>query len=250
MQDPKNRHLGTIAQLCRAISSQQRHVSTIGKKLVKQQYLLRMPHNMVNFGLLAAEIVSLVWASQLTSKAFASWLRYCSDVAQRKPAKLCTVFGRLLGWYTTYAFSGVLVPLRNFARCKIIFASSQVLRCRILVALLHGTWTVGASRTLRCWAQGATYIWEGDHHVGHDPHTKVKFVLLYFQIVGYEIVHAISSQRYRDVVSRPWSWSRWHEKWSWSWSWSWNKSLGLGLGLDEKVSTFSRPWWMIIQTAL
>ena len=36
----KNRHLGTIAQLCRAISSQLRHVSTIGKKLVKQQYLL------------------------------------------------------------------------------------------------------------------------------------------------------------------------------------------------------------------
>jgi len=39
---PKNRHLGIIAQLCRAISSQLRHVSTIEKKLVKQQYLLKM----------------------------------------------------------------------------------------------------------------------------------------------------------------------------------------------------------------
>jgi len=38
----KNRHLGTIAQLCRAMSSQLRHISTIGKKLVKQQYLLQM----------------------------------------------------------------------------------------------------------------------------------------------------------------------------------------------------------------
>ena len=38
----KNRHLGTIALLCRAISSQLRHVSTIGKKLVKQQCLLYM----------------------------------------------------------------------------------------------------------------------------------------------------------------------------------------------------------------
>jgi len=37
----KNDHLGTIAQLCRAISSQPRHVSTIGKKLVKQQYVLQ-----------------------------------------------------------------------------------------------------------------------------------------------------------------------------------------------------------------
>jgi len=38
----KNRHLGTIAQFSRAVYSQLRHVSTIGKKLVKQQYLLHM----------------------------------------------------------------------------------------------------------------------------------------------------------------------------------------------------------------
>jgi len=38
----KNRHLGTIAQLCLPISSQRRHVSTIGKKIVKQQYVLHM----------------------------------------------------------------------------------------------------------------------------------------------------------------------------------------------------------------
>jgi len=56
MQDPKNRQkYGTIAQLCRGISSQVRHVSTIGKN-VKQQYLLHMPHNMVDFGPLADEI--------------------------------------------------------------------------------------------------------------------------------------------------------------------------------------------------
>ena len=36
---PTNHHLGTIAQLCPAISPQLRHVSTIGKKLAKQQYL-------------------------------------------------------------------------------------------------------------------------------------------------------------------------------------------------------------------
>ena len=43
----KNRHLGTIAQVCRAISSQLRHVSTIRKKLVKQQYL---PHMSSQYG--------------------------------------------------------------------------------------------------------------------------------------------------------------------------------------------------------
>jgi len=48
---PKNcqkiRHLGTIAQLCRAISLQLRHVSTIRKKIVKQQYL---PHMSSQYG--------------------------------------------------------------------------------------------------------------------------------------------------------------------------------------------------------
>ena len=37
----QNRHLGTIAHLCRAESSQLRHVSTIGKNVI-QQYLLHM----------------------------------------------------------------------------------------------------------------------------------------------------------------------------------------------------------------
>jgi len=47
MQDAKKvakyRHLGTIAQLCGAISSQIMHVSTIGKKLVKQQDVPDVP---------------------------------------------------------------------------------------------------------------------------------------------------------------------------------------------------------------
>jgi len=42
----KNCHLRIIAPLCRAMSSQVRHVSTVGKNHVKQQYLLQMspPH--------------------------------------------------------------------------------------------------------------------------------------------------------------------------------------------------------------
>ena len=46
-KSPKIRHLGTIAQLYRAISSQLRHVSTIGKKPVKQQCL---PHMSLQYG--------------------------------------------------------------------------------------------------------------------------------------------------------------------------------------------------------
>jgi len=57
----KNRHLGNIAQLCRAISSQLRHVSAIGKHMLSSNISSTRDHNMVNFGPLAAEIVSGVW---------------------------------------------------------------------------------------------------------------------------------------------------------------------------------------------
>jgi len=40
---------------------------------------------------------------------------------------------------------------------------------RVLAALLHGTPTVGVSQTLRRWTEGAAYIRQGGHHVGHWP---------------------------------------------------------------------------------
>jgi len=68
------------------------------------------PHDMVNFGPLAAEIASLVWGTP----------------------------GNFNGFH-------------------------------VLAALLHGTLVLGISETLRCWTEGATYIWQGGHHVGHWP---------------------------------------------------------------------------------
>jgi len=58
---PKIRHLGTIAQLCRAISSQLRHILTIGKNVLNSNISPTRLHNMVNFGPLAAEIRWRVW---------------------------------------------------------------------------------------------------------------------------------------------------------------------------------------------
>jgi len=60
----KNRHLGTIAQLCWAISSQLRHISTIGKNLLSSNISSTRSHvPMVNFGPLAAEIGPVVWGT-------------------------------------------------------------------------------------------------------------------------------------------------------------------------------------------
>jgi len=65
---------------------------------------------MVNFGMLAAEIVSLVWGTPANFNGF-----------------------------------------------------------RVLVALLQGTVVVGVSQTLSRGTEGATYIRQGGHHVGHWP---------------------------------------------------------------------------------
>jgi len=114
------------------------------KNLLSSNISSTYPHNMANFGPLTAEIVREFGTPQQIS--FASWLRYCSDVAHRIPTKLCTIFGRLLGWYTMYTFLGAFVLQRHFAK---IHVESQVLRSPILPALLRRTWTVGVSRTLR-----------------------------------------------------------------------------------------------------
>ena len=56
---------------CRAISAQLRQVSTIGKKLVKQQYTsATCPHNMVNFSSLMADIASGVWGTPANFNCF------------------------------------------------------------------------------------------------------------------------------------------------------------------------------------
>jgi len=49
---------------------QLRHVSTVGKKLVKQQSLPTCPHNVLNFGLLAAEICWRVWGTPANFNGF------------------------------------------------------------------------------------------------------------------------------------------------------------------------------------
>ena len=93
----KNRHLGTIPQICRAISSQLRHVSTIGKKIFSSDISPTCPHNTVNFGPLAAEIRWRVWGTPANFNGFSVIARHFSSgrqpncgVEQRAPP----IFGR------------------------------------------------------------------------------------------------------------------------------------------------------------
>ena len=59
---------------------------------------------------IVAEILSLVWGIPANFNGFASWQRYYTDVAQLRSTKLCTMFHRLVGWYTIYTLPGALAP--------------------------------------------------------------------------------------------------------------------------------------------
>jgi len=72
---------------------------------------------------------------QQISTGFASWLRYCSDVAHRRATKLHDVWPspRLVH----YIYSpGVFAPWRNFVRCRIQVTSKS---CVVLYWQRHCT---------------------------------------------------------------------------------------------------------------
>jgi len=101
------RHPGTIPQMCWAIGlfSQLRHISTVGK--YQCNISSTCLHNMVNFGPLTTEIVWRLWAPQQISTGFRSWFCYCTDVAQQRSTKLCTMFGRFLDWLVSWSLTSL-----------------------------------------------------------------------------------------------------------------------------------------------
>ena len=111
----QNRHLGTIAQFCRAISSQLRHVSTIGKNLLSSNISSTRPVNMMNFGPLMAETGSGVWGTPTNFNGFCvltallhgiSSGRQPNFAALNRGRHLCSA-GRPSGW----ALAHILVLL-------------------------------------------------------------------------------------------------------------------------------------------
>ena len=70
MQDAKNRHVVTIAQLSWAISLQLRHILTIGKNLLNSNTSSTCLHNTVNFGLLTVDICWRVWGTPANFNGF------------------------------------------------------------------------------------------------------------------------------------------------------------------------------------
>jgi len=121
----KNRHMGTITQLCRAESAQLRHVLTIGNNLLNSNTSSTCPHNMANFGPLTAEISSGAWGTLANFNGF----RVLASLLQRRPLPeanqtLHDVWPSPGLLHYVYIFGGSC-PWGNFARCKMHVTSKS-----------------------------------------------------------------------------------------------------------------------------
>jgi len=124
-KSPKNRHLHTIAQLCRAISLQLRHISTIGKNLLNN-ISSTCPHNMVT---LTAEINRRVWGAPANVNGFRI---LASLLHQRQSTEVNQTLHNVWpspGLVHYIYILGALAPWWNFSRCKIYLESKS---CTIL----------------------------------------------------------------------------------------------------------------------
>jgi len=141
------KNLGTIAQFRGAVDSQRRHVSTIGKRPVKQQYLLHMSSQY-------AELWPTNGCDQFGSLGHPSKFQRLSRLGFVTAAKSLSGgqpnIARCLAvsWAATLCIHfGGSCRLTEF--CHVQYARNvQVLRSPILAALLHGTPAAGVSQTL------------------------------------------------------------------------------------------------------
>ena len=171
---PKIRHLGTIKQLCRPVSSQLRHVSTIGKNLLNSNISSICLHNMANFGWLAAEIGSGVCGTPANFNGFcvlASLLQQRrSPEANRTLHDVWPSSGLV---HYIYIFRGSC-PLKEF--CQVQNSHYVPKSCTDSITAQHSSiWhQPNFVRLYKEWnygtfTEGATYIRLGGHHVGHQP---------------------------------------------------------------------------------
>ena len=153
-------HLRTIAQICQAISSQLRCISTIGKNLLNSN----ISPTSSQYG----ELRPTSGWHQFWSLGHPSKFQWVSLLQRRHSSEANQTLHDV--WpspglvHYMYIFGGSC-PVTKFYQVQNSLCV-QDLHSPILAALLHGTWAVGISETLLHWAEVATYIRQGGHHVG------------------------------------------------------------------------------------
>jgi len=148
------------------------------KNLLSSNISSRGRHNMVNlnFGPSAAEIALPVWVPPADFNGFRFILAFVTTATLLTEGQpnfaRCLAVSRA-GTLSVYTFSRPLAPSRNFARCKIHFASkSCVLHCQRYCTALQQRGQPNFPAWYKEWgygtfAEGATYIRLGGHHVWH-----------------------------------------------------------------------------------
>jgi len=84
---------------------------------------------------------------------------------------------------------GNLGPLRAEIRSGVWDTPANFNGFLVLAALLHGTLVGGVSQTLRRWTEGATYIRQGGHDVGHWP-TFLVYTLHWWHLAVISVCYA------------------------------------------------------------
>jgi len=175
------RHLRTIVQVCRAVSSPLRHISTIGKNFLSSNISYARAHNMVNFSLLAAEIALPVWGSPANFNGLA-FVTAATSLTEGQPnfaRRLTVSWAAILYIHFQGLLSadGILPRAKFVLRLSLAFSyiGSDIARhCSSRLqpnfAAWYKEWNYGT------FAEGATYIRLGGHHVGHRPTFQCSFV--------------------------------------------------------------------------
>ena len=132
------------------------------EKFVKQQYVLHMSSQYGELRPISGWdwLTSLRHSSKL--ERVSRWLRYCSDVAQRRSTKLCTIC-LAVSWAGTLClyinFRGFFPPNGILQGAKFTLRPSLAF---CMTALLHGTRVVGVSQTLlpSRWASARILVYQ------------------------------------------------------------------------------------------
>jgi len=186
-KSPKVRHLSTIAQLCWVVSSQPRHVLTIGKKLVKPQYLLHMSSQ---YGKLQPtngwdRFSCLEHPSKFQRLLHLAFVTAVTSLIRGQPN-----FARCLAGTLYVHFWGFLPLWWNFARCKFHFTcKSRVLlfwqrycmalpqrSLAILCGMVQGMELWNFHRRRHLYLAGRPSRW-------HRPHASTTFFILVLQML-------------------------------------------------------------------
>jgi len=138
------------------------------KNLLSRNISSTCPYHMVNFSILVAEIVSLVWGTPANFNSF----RILASLLQRRHS---TEANQTL--HDVWPLRGLVDYIYIFGDCCCVtefyqvensLCSLQVLRSPIGSVTARQS-SSGCDQTFQHWAQGATYIRQGNHHVGHWP---------------------------------------------------------------------------------